>query len=117
MSDHHRKPSKTIRIVSSDLFYFLAQIEYKEKFLCGGVIISSKAVLTARQCLFDNIKANYRVRVGATSKSEKGYLFPVEKFITHPYFNDTTLDYDFALLLVSVSCIALEQSSLNFFES
>jgi hypothetical protein len=43
---------------------------------------------------------NITVRVGSTSKSEKGYIFniPDDKIIQHELFHPVRLNYDFAIL-------------------
>nr|XP_023028142.1 trypsin-like [Leptinotarsa decemlineata] len=65
---------------------------------CGGFLISNTWVATAAHCLFTGSNTNLYIRAGSSRTDSGGQVSKVDRFIVHPYYNDSSLDYDVALL-------------------
>lgn len=78
---------------------FQVGLYVKERFDCGGSLISEDFVLTAAHCVENVIKKRLKVRVGTDRKyDEDAMKIGVEKIILHPKYDRKTVNYDFALL-------------------
>lgn len=70
---------------------------------CGGSIISSTFILTAAHCTEGAAPRQLTVRVGTnySGKKKTGETFRVKRIISHPDYNNETVENDIALLQLS----------------
>ncbi|XP_030386551.1 trypsin alpha-3-like [Scaptodrosophila lebanonensis] len=68
---------------------------------CGGAIYNDRVIVTAAHCINPRNSSDLLVRVGATNRSQGGYLLKVSKMKVHEEFNTSTIRYDIAVILLS----------------
>ncbi|XP_046436037.1 trypsin-1-like [Neodiprion fabricii] len=72
-------------------------------FKCGGVIVSTTAVITSAQCVKGVTVSTITVRAGSSFRSTLGTVHTVSSLVIHPSFSSTTYDYDIAILRFSTA--------------
>ncbi|XP_062556319.1 trypsin-3-like [Armigeres subalbatus] len=73
---------------------------------CGGSILSVNTILTAAQCVSANEEPNdYSIRAGSTARNEGGQLVTVTQIFIHPNYIDASLQWDLAVLKLSVDLV------------
>ncbi|XP_061385803.1 trypsin, alkaline B-like [Danaus plexippus] len=69
-------------------------------FSCGGSIVSSRAILTAAFCVYNDQINRFRVRVGSLTTISAGSVREIDYIASHPNYNPVTNEHDIALVHV-----------------
>ena len=70
-----------------------ANMEY-----CGGTLVDSLHVVTAAHCVFGEKPTKFYVLTGTQSLASGGVRHKLASIKIHPNYNDTTTDYDIAVI-------------------
>ncbi|KAG6457878.1 trypsin, alkaline B-like [Manduca sexta] len=65
---------------------------------CGGVILTSRSVLTAAHCLHGDPVNRWRIRSGSTFSNSGGVIHTLSTYIIHNNFNKWNRDNDVAIM-------------------
>lgn len=91
---------------------WLASLFHKNKFICGGTIVSSKVIVTAAHCVQDKGEETERLpkdsffiagRHDLTAIVSEDEIIAINKFFVHPHWKHNQLNYDGDLALVILS--------------
>ncbi|KAL5360238.1 trypsin-like cysteine/serine peptidase domain-containing protein [Aspergillus floccosus] len=80
--------------------------------LCGGVLISPKAILTTAECVANHSPSSLSVRVGSLSHTSGGTVTDTTKITTHPQYNTDTLNANAAVVQLSNKVSGIQPVSL-----
>ncbi|KAL4658890.1 hypothetical protein GN956_G2344 [Arapaima gigas] len=85
-------------------FPWMGSLQHQRSHRCGATLIHCKWLLTAAHCfLSDPNPASWTVSLGSVIRSGVGALvIPILRVILHPGYNTTNMDFDVALLELSV---------------
>ncbi|XP_059425230.1 transmembrane protease serine 9-like [Carassius carassius] len=83
---------------------WVGSLQYQRTHRCGATLIHCKWLLTAAHCFRSDLNpASWTVSLGSVIWSGVGALaIPVQKIIPHPAFNGSTMDFDVALVELSI---------------
>ncbi|XP_054265999.1 trypsin-1-like [Macrosteles quadrilineatus] len=81
-------------------FPWIVLLSYRDKFYCGGTLITSKHVLTAAHCTQQIRKEHVKVTVGEHNRSDNdtAQIRRVVKMTPHKQFSLATFNHDIAVL-------------------
>jgi trypsin len=74
---------------------------------CGGSLVKANVVVTAAHCVYGTNASQIDVLAGTRSLSSGGTRHAVSSISIHPSYNNSTLDYDVAVLTLSTSASGL----------
>ncbi|XP_026107585.1 transmembrane protease serine 9-like [Carassius auratus] len=83
---------------------WVGSLQYQRTHRCGATLIHCKWLLTAAHCFRSDLNpASWTVSLGSVIWSGVGALaIPVQRIIPHPAFNGSTMDFDVALVELSI---------------
>ncbi|XP_052446970.1 transmembrane protease serine 9-like [Carassius gibelio] len=83
---------------------WVGSLQYQRTHRCGATLIHCKWLLTAAHCFRSVLNpASWTVSLGSVIWSGVGALaIPVQRIIPHPAFNGSTMDFDVALVELSI---------------
>uniref|UniRef100_W5L8P0 Transmembrane serine protease 9 n=1 Tax=Astyanax mexicanus TaxID=7994 RepID=W5L8P0_ASTMX len=104
---------------------WVASLQFQRSHRCGATLIHCKWILTAAHC-FEPNPSGWTVSLGSVLRSGVSALvIPVQRFIIHPNFTSSTMDFDVALVELSIPApssytiqtLCLPSPSHSFFNS
>lgn len=103
------------------LIYKDNKSNYKGQF-CDGSLIAPDWVLTASHCVISETPDSFDIVAGVYDlNSDAGQRIAVKRVITHPRYNDNTLDFDIALVQLkkpvnNIAPVALNRNRVDTLE-
>jgi secreted trypsin-like serine protease len=92
---------------TANAYPFMVSVEYQvdNSQFCGASLITENKVLTAAHCITDDngriIKDKIQVRLGTNVLNDgSGTVLNIKSIARHPLYNNYTLDYDVAILIL-----------------
>ncbi|XP_048832957.1 transmembrane protease serine 9 [Brienomyrus brachyistius] len=85
-------------------FPWMGSLQHQRSHRCGATLIHCKWLLTAAHCFNSNQSpAGWTVSLGSVARSGIGALvIPLQKIILHPNYNSSNMNFDVALLELTV---------------
>uniref|UniRef100_A0A8B9JB50 Transmembrane serine protease 9 n=1 Tax=Astyanax mexicanus TaxID=7994 RepID=A0A8B9JB50_ASTMX len=105
---------------------WVASLQFQRSHRCGATLIHCKWILTAAHCFREPNPSGWTVSLGSVLRSGVSALvIPVQRFIIHPNFTSSTMDFDVALVELSIPApssytiqtLCLPSPSHSFFNS
>ncbi|KAG6449239.1 trypsin, alkaline C-like [Manduca sexta] len=92
--------------VSIERYPFIVQVLYNSQLLCGGSLLTSRHVLTAAHCFFNDQgiqvgPRRFSVRVGSSNANSGGKVHSVSTIVVHERYNRIPRDNDIAIMLLN----------------
>ncbi|XP_056614218.1 transmembrane protease serine 9 [Triplophysa dalaica] len=83
---------------------WVGSLQYQRAHRCGATLIHCKWLMTAAHCFRGNLNpTGWTVSLGSVIWSGLGALaIPVQRIVPHPGFNSTNMDFDVALVEISI---------------
>ncbi|TRZ01440.1 hypothetical protein DNTS_023540, partial [Danionella cerebrum] len=83
---------------------WMASLQYQRTHRCGATLIDCKWLLTAAHCFRGELNpSGWMVSLGSVIWSGVGALvIPVQRIIAHPAFNSSSMDFDVALVEITI---------------
>ncbi|XP_046404256.1 trypsin-7-like [Ischnura elegans] len=92
-------------------FNYQLSLYEEDIFICGAAMLSDEWAITTAHCTQVKNRKELNLRLGISIG--EGEAYPVVTVITHPLFDDHSLDFDYALLQVKKPFIHPKNQKLN----
>lgn len=89
------------QVTSIEVIDYIGSLLRNGNHNCGVCIISEAYTLSAAHCVNNVAPASLAVRVGSSFRSSGGTVIGVMRSIVHPSYVPSTIDFDYAILMLS----------------